>query len=171
MTEPVNGPEPVTDPVTEPVTGPDPGLVPDPDTPPNTVDALVQLSFLVQGALTRIAAEHDLSVIQIRLLGILRDRRPGMLELARHLDLDKSSMTGLVTRAEKRGLVTRERSPHDGRGILVALAPQGRALVDSCATEVERRIADLTEHLTATERDQLRDLATKVLATPPRPAP
>ncbi|MEV1022324.1 MarR family transcriptional regulator [Streptomyces sp. NPDC050264] len=138
-----------------------------PAQPLSTVDALVQLSFLVQGALTRIAAEHDLSVIQVRLLGILRDRRPGMLELARHLDLDKSSMTGLVTRAEKRGLVTRERSPHDGRGVLVALAPKGRALVDRCAAEAERRIADLTEPLTATERDRLRDLAAKVLVPGP----
>src|SRR3954462_10769404 len=72
-----------------------------------TVDVLVQLSFLVQGVLGRIAAEHDLSLTQVRLLGILRDRRPGMLELARHLGLDKSSMTGLVARAEKRGLVRR----------------------------------------------------------------
>ncbi|MEU3532291.1 MULTISPECIES: MarR family winged helix-turn-helix transcriptional regulator [Streptomyces] len=134
------------------------------DEPHNTVDALVQLSFLIQGELARVAADHDLSLIQVRLLGILRDRRPGMLELARHLDLDKSSMTGLVTRAEKRGLVKRERSPHDGRGILVALAPAGRALVDHCAGEAERRVAVLAESLTAREGDQLRDLAVKMLA-------
>ena len=134
------------------------------DEPHNTVDALVQLSFLIQGELARVAAAHDLSLIQVRLLGILRDRRPGMLELARHLDLDKSSMTGLVTRAEKRGLVKRERSPHDGRGILVALAPAGRALVDHCAGEAERRVAVLAESLTAREGDQLRDLAVKMLA-------
>ncbi|GHF33280.1 hypothetical protein FHX82_005262 [Amycolatopsis bartoniae] len=50
-----------------------------------------------------VAAEHELSVVQLRLLGVLRDRRPGMLELGAHLGLDKSSMTGLVSRAEKRG--------------------------------------------------------------------
>ncbi|NEB79482.1 MarR family transcriptional regulator [Streptomyces sp. SID14478] len=131
------------------------------------MDALVQLSFLVQGALSRIAAEHDLSVIQLRLLGILRDRRPAMLELAGHLGLDKSSMTGLVTRAEKRGLVTRERAPHDGRGVLVALAPEGRTLVERCGADVERRITGLAEHLTPAERDHLRTLAAKVLAASP----
>lgn len=134
------------------------------DEPSNLVDALVQLSFLIQRELAHIAAEHELSLIQVRLLGILRDRRPGMLDLARHLDLDKSSMTGLVTRAEKRGLVQRERSPHDGRGILVALAPEGRTLVDRCEAEAKRRVAELTASFTEKEGDHLRDLAVKVLA-------
>ncbi|MFJ6740663.1 MarR family winged helix-turn-helix transcriptional regulator [Streptomyces sp. NPDC091279] len=133
------------------------------DEPHTTVDALVQLSFLIQGELARIAADHDLSLIQVRLLGILRDRRPGMLELARHLDLDKSSMTGLVTRAEKRGLVRRERSPHDGRGILVTLTPAGTTLVNTCAQQVQARIAILATPLTTREGDQLRLLATKLL--------
>jgi len=45
------------------------------------VDALAQLSFLVQGALAEIAAQHDLSIIQTRLLGVLRDREPTMNEI------------------------------------------------------------------------------------------
>ncbi|MCX4575475.1 MarR family transcriptional regulator [Streptomyces sp. NBC_01571] len=133
------------------------------DEPQGTVDALVQLSFLVQGVLAGIAAEHDLSLIQARLLGILRDRRPGMLELARHLDLDKSSMTGLVTRAEKRGLVRREPSPHDGRAVLVALTPLGRELTDRCTAEMDERVAALTSSLTPTDHARIRALSAKVL--------
>ncbi|MFI6338068.1 MarR family winged helix-turn-helix transcriptional regulator [Streptomyces sp. NPDC050535] len=136
------------------------------DEPLDTMDALVQLSFLVQGVLTRVAAEHDLSLIQVRLLGILRDRRPGMLELARHLGLDKSSMTGLVTRAEKRGLVQRLPSPEDGRAVLVGLTEPGHRLTAECATEVERRITALTEPLTPAEHTQVRALATKLLRRP-----
>jgi DNA-binding MarR family transcriptional regulator len=128
-----------------------------------TVDALVQLSFLVQSALARIAAEHDLSLVQVRLLGILRDRRPAMRELADHLGLDKSSMTGLVARAEKRGLVRREPSPHDGRGVLVALTEEGRRLTERSTAEMRRHIAGLTAPLTAVERGLLRALAGKLL--------
>ncbi|WP_219471103.1 MarR family winged helix-turn-helix transcriptional regulator [Nonomuraea rhizosphaerae] len=136
--------------------------------PLNTVDALVQLSFLVQGALTRLASAHDLSLVQVRLLGILRDRRPGMLELARHLGLDKSSMTGLVARAEKRGLVQRLPSPHDGRGVLVSLTPAGRQLTDRCTAEMGQEIAALTAPLSPAEHAQIRALATKLLnASPP----
>src|SRR5689334_8310684 len=81
----------------------------------NLVDGLFQLSFSLHGTLARIAAEHDLSIIQVRLLGILRDHEPGVLELARHLKLEKSSLSGLVDRAEKRGLVERIPSADDRR--------------------------------------------------------
>jgi hypothetical protein len=71
------------------------------------VDALAQLTFAVQGALARIAAEYDVSVPAARLLGIVRDRQPTIGELATFLQLDKSSVTGLVDRAAERGLVVR----------------------------------------------------------------
>src|SRR5580700_11244647 len=93
------------------------------------VDALAQLSFIVQGALGRIAAEHDLSIVQTRLLGVLRDRSPGMNELARYLELDKSSITGLVDRAEQRGLVRRKASSSDRRAIDVTITPAGRRMI------------------------------------------
>src|SRR4051795_9293586 len=100
------------------------------------VDAVVQLSFAVQGVLGRVAAAHDLSITQLRLLAILRDRDPGMLELARHLGLSKSSVTGLIDRAERRGLVTRSATPADGRGVRVALGPHGRRLTEELEEQV-----------------------------------
>ena len=72
----------------------------------STVDGLAQLSFLTLGLLERRAGEHAISIIQTRLLGVLRDRTPTMNELATLLGLDKSSATGLVDRAERRGLVS-----------------------------------------------------------------
>ena len=71
------------------------------------VDALAQLTFTVQAAIGRVAATYDLSIVQARLLGILRDRQPTITELAGFLQLDKTSVTGLVDRAQERGLVRR----------------------------------------------------------------
>src|SRR5580658_2258388 len=97
------------------------------------VDGLAQLSFVIMGALERRAAEHDLSLAATRLLGVLRDREPTMNELARLLQLDKSSVTGLVDRAERRGLVTRVPSPTDRRSALVRLTGAGQAQVSATA--------------------------------------
>lgn len=127
------------------------------------VDGLVQLSFLVQGALGQVAAEHGLSIIQLRLLGVLRDRTPGMLELARHLGLDKSSMTGLVDRAERRGLVRRAADPHDGRAVQVSLTSEGQRLAGVCTADAGRRIEDLTSDLSDSRRSQLSLLASAVV--------
>jgi DNA-binding MarR family transcriptional regulator len=128
------------------------------------VDSLAQLSFVVQGALGRLAAEHGLSVIQLRLLGVLRDRTPGMQQLARHLGLDKSSMTGLVDRAERRGLVQRVPAPHDGRGVQVGLTPAGHELAAAMTAEAGERISALADSLTDAQRAQLSRLASALLA-------
>ena len=66
------------------------------------VDALVQTSFVTMAVLNRIGAENDLSLTQLRVLGILRERRPRMAALADRLGLKKSTMSGLIDRAEQR---------------------------------------------------------------------
>ncbi len=125
-------------------------------------DALVQLSFAVQAILGRVGADHDLSIIQARLLGILRDREPTMAALARYLSLDKSSITGLVDRAERRGLVQRTADPSDGRSVRVAVTDKGRALIELTGTDVDRQIALLTRNLSGPERHRLTALAGRI---------
>jgi MarR family transcriptional regulator, lower aerobic nicotinate degradation pathway regulator len=128
------------------------------------VDALAQLSFAVLGALGRIAAGYDLSIVQARLLGILRDRRPTITDLAAWLGLDKSSVTGLVDRAEARALVTRTASPHDGRSVLVAITAAGRKLITQATKSFEAEITSLVVELTPSQRTQLSSLASSVVA-------
>jgi MarR family transcriptional regulator, lower aerobic nicotinate degradation pathway regulator len=127
------------------------------------VDALAQLSFTVQAALAEHAAARDLSMIQARLLGVLRDREPTMQELARLLGLDKSSVTGLVDRAEKRGLVRRTPSPDDRRAVHVRLSASGRRLVTDVVGAFRADIAALTGGLSADEQQQLSALASRVV--------
>jgi DNA-binding MarR family transcriptional regulator len=127
------------------------------------VDAMAQISFLVQEALERRAGERGFSLVQTRLLGVLRDRRPTINELAILLGLDKSSVSGLVDRAERRGLVRRTPSAVDRRSVLVELTEDGRALVGEVAAQFEADIAAMLEPLTPTERAALTSLVSHVL--------
>ena len=129
----------------------------------STVDALAQLSFLIQGTLERRASEHDLSMIQIRLLGVLRDRTPTMNELAKLLELDKSSITGLVDRAERRGLVRRIPSKTDGRAVQVSLTDAGRSRVAEVAASFEVDVAAILASLASSERKALSAMVSRVL--------
>jgi MarR family transcriptional regulator, lower aerobic nicotinate degradation pathway regulator len=126
-------------------------------------DGLAQLSFLVQGMLERRARELDLSITQIRLLGVLRDRTPTMNELAGLLGLDKSSVTGLVDRAERRGLVARAPSATDRRAVLVRLTDRGRSLASDGAARFASDASLLLEHLPAPDRDVLSALISRLL--------
>jgi DNA-binding MarR family transcriptional regulator len=113
--------------------------------PDARADQLVETSFAVIAVVTRVGAEHDLSLTAVRMLGILRDRVLTMAELADYLGLERSTVTGLVDRAVRRGLVVRETHASDGRSTYVRLTPEGHEQVDSAAAEVARRIAPMIE--------------------------
>src|SRR3984957_17296751 len=127
------------------------------------VDGLAQLSFLVMGMLERRAAELDLSIAATRLLGVLRDREPTMNELARLLDLDKSSVTGLVDRAERRGLVARVPSAADRRSVHVKLTADGRSLVSAAAGRFAADVSAVLGLLPPRDRAALRRIVSRLL--------
>jgi DNA-binding MarR family transcriptional regulator len=126
-------------------------------------DSLVQLSFLIQEVLGSVVGAYGLSIVQARLLGVLRGREPGMAQLARVLNLDKSSTTGLVSRAERRGLLRRMPVPSDGRAVHVVLTEAGRDLAQTVAAEVERQLTEATAGLTQENRRRLSLLASRIV--------
>jgi MarR family transcriptional regulator, lower aerobic nicotinate degradation pathway regulator len=124
-------------------------------------DALVQISFALMAALTEVAAEHDLSLTQLRMLGILRDREPTMADLATFTGLERSTISGLIDRAAQRGLVVRIADPRDGRSVRVSLTKQARGLVPEVTTAIGDRIKPLTSRLSGSEQKRLTALLTK----------
>ncbi|MFF2124048.1 MarR family winged helix-turn-helix transcriptional regulator [Streptomyces olivochromogenes] len=132
---------------------------------PVDVDALAQLSFLVHSALDEIAGQQDLSIIQARLLGVLRDREPTMNQLGRLLGLDKSSISGLVDRAQRRGLVTRTVSANDRRVFLVSITDAGRQLIEQLAAQFAEQIELSVAPLPDADRQRLSQLAAQVVAS------
>ena len=127
------------------------------------VEALGAVAFAVMAALTKVAAEHDLSLTQLRMIGILRDRQLTITELAAALGLDRSSVSGLVDRTEARGLVTRQPNPNDARSVHVSLSPQGAEAFDVGTTETGGLLSALTDALTPTEAEQLTALLDRMI--------
>ncbi|MCU1405450.1 MAG: transcriptional regulator, MarR family [Glaciihabitans sp.] len=131
------------------------------------VDALAQTAFTTMGALTKIASDNDLSLTQLRVLAILRDRRLRMSDLVGYLGLEKSTLTGLIARAEARGLVTRLANPKDKRVIDVVLTPEGHVLAEQLARDLASHLNPLVSSLDGGEQKTLCVLLTKSL----QPAP
>lgn len=126
-------------------------------------DSLVQVSFAVIAVLSRVAAEQDLSLTQLRVLGILRDRQPTMADLASYLGLERSTVSGLIDRAVQRGLVQKDADPTDGRSVRVSLTEPARRLESRMIAEMGELMAPLTDRLNTSERKRLTDLLAKVL--------
>lgn len=128
------------------------------------VPALVRSAFLVNAVYAESAREHGLTAQQGQLLCVLMPQSYGMGELGTMLGLAKSSITGLVDRTERNGLVQREPDPHDTRAVRVALTPRGRGLASRFYDETCRRIALLPEPLDATEHDALAGMLGRIVA-------
>jgi DNA-binding MarR family transcriptional regulator len=133
------------------------------------VEAILHLAFQVQALVGAAASQHDLSHVQARLLGVLRDQRPTMTELAGLMNLEKSSLTGLIDRAENGGLVERVRQDADQRCIRVQLTPDGDRRTTELYEHITERIAELFRYLTSSERHALLCLTRGVVNRPPSP--
>ncbi|MCB5188505.1 MarR family transcriptional regulator [Methylobacillus caricis] len=126
-------------------------------------DALVTTAFVTMAVINKIGAENDLSLSLIRVLGILWDRRPRMAELAGYLGLEKQTMSGLIARAEKRGLVARAPNEEDGRATDVFLTSDGAKLVKRLRVQGQQALAPIIEQLSAPDQQLLQELLQRML--------
>jgi DNA-binding MarR family transcriptional regulator len=127
------------------------------------VDALAQAAFATMAVLNKVGADNDLSLTQLRVLAILRDRRLKMTALAGYLGLEKSTMTGLVDRAEKRGLLQRAPNASDGRAVDVFVSPDGAELAGRLYTHITRSLSPMTSKLAPGEQRLLQTLLEQML--------
>jgi DNA-binding MarR family transcriptional regulator len=58
--------------------------------------------------------------------------------LVEQTGIDRSTLAELINRMEKRGLVVRERAPHDARANVVSLGEEGRQSLKTCQDKAEQ---------------------------------
>lgn len=113
-----------------------------------------------------LADEHQLQLPWFDVLAALQDGggKLRMHELAEHVMTNKSSLSRQLARMEDEGLVRRDRSDEDGRGVVVALTPGGRVIWRKAAPTY-RRVAQqaFCAHLTDTDVVALTRITSKVL--------
>ncbi|WP_049570454.1 MarR family winged helix-turn-helix transcriptional regulator [Streptomyces sp. SBT349] len=119
-------------------------------------DAHARISEELGAALS---ASCGLAVNEFEVLVRLGDAPPPGLrvkELAPAVRLTQPSLSRLVARLAGQGLVTRAGAPDDGRGVLVTLAPAGRAALDRAVPVQVRVVRELLlDRLTPEEQDLL----------------
>ncbi len=102
--------------------------------------------------------------VQGLVLNVLHDHdRITSADLARRVMLDSATVTGIVDRLERSGVVAREKHPDDRRALLICLTPTGRELASqlyACMQEANR--AFLADRLSAAERLLLKNLLRRV---------
>ncbi|MEV4073899.1 MarR family winged helix-turn-helix transcriptional regulator [Nonomuraea fuscirosea] len=132
--------------------------------PIGPVSALVRATFLVNAVYAASAREYGLTSQQGQLLCVLMAQPYGMSELGAVLGLAKSSLTGLVDRSERNGLVQRRPDPQDSRAVRVALTRRGAKVAGGFHAETCRRVEELISEFGPAEHDTLAVLLGRVVA-------
>ncbi|MBD7919333.1 winged helix-turn-helix transcriptional regulator [Cellulomonas sp. Sa3CUA2] len=105
-----------------------------------------------------------LTNVQFGVLNVLRTRgEASQRDLCDDLDLDRSTIAGLVARLEARELVARVRAEADRRRNVVRLTDEGLAVLAELVPAAARVDDVLTSALTRQERETLQALLTKIL--------
>lgn len=109
--------------------------------------------------------EHGLSDQQWRVLRVLGEH--GTVEtgrVAREAYILSPSLTGVLARMERDGLIRRERDPDDQRRTVVEATAKGRKMVDRLSTTIEMHYQWLEQSLGKPKLTQLYELLDQLIA-------
>jgi DNA-binding MarR family transcriptional regulator len=107
---------------------------------------------------------HGLSFSELRLLSVLAPAEDGTrpTELAAQMEVTASGVTRAVLPLEKRGILVRERDPHDARASRVALTPAGRAQLEEATVIAIDQASRLLRRLSLGQVRQLERLLSEI---------
>ncbi|MFF0312822.1 MarR family winged helix-turn-helix transcriptional regulator [Streptosporangium sp. NPDC004379] len=119
------------------------------------VETLIGLFQEVDGLFGAASRRLGLTPQQAQLLCFARHRRPSSGELAALLHCDKTNITGLVDRLQRRGLLTRRPDPDDRRVTHIHLTAEGEALSGEFQQVIETTLTAGFTSWSGAERDDL----------------
>ncbi|MEG0377860.1 MAG: MarR family transcriptional regulator [Eubacterium sp.] len=94
-----------------------------------------------------------------------------MTEIADYLNIPLNTVTGIVSRLEKKEMVKRERSASDKRVVTIALTNKGTADIKEAMGQLNSYFTDLMAQLTDEEKRALSSVSLKLLSIlKPKPA-
>ena len=105
----------------------------------HAVTSLMRVHQLVLARLDAILKPHGLTFPRYEALVLLTFSSAGALPLGKmgeRLQVHPTSITSIIDRLERAGLVERQRHPQDGRAVLAAITGTGRTLVEVATADL-----------------------------------
>ncbi|MDR5752446.1 MULTISPECIES: MarR family transcriptional regulator [unclassified Caballeronia] len=121
-------------------------------------------NIYTKGSSSAYESRFGLTMNEWRCMALLHGKRGmSMNRLAEHAQFDRGLASRTVRGLEERGLLAREADVNDGRGVVITLTAQGKALVSQVFPIAEERNARLLSCLTRAEREILPGILEKLM--------
>lgn len=98
------------------------------------------------------------------LLFVYRQKQVNMSEIAEYMNIPLNTVTGVVSRLEKKQLVLRERSEEDKRVVTISLTEDGKGFMEHEVMELGRYFSRVMEAFSEEEKKVLFGMADKIFA-------
>jgi DNA-binding MarR family transcriptional regulator len=113
-----------------------------------TIEQIVEVTRLLGKRLGRLASEAGFSTTEgLALWKIQRTGGCKAVDVATHLGLSPSTLTGMLDRLEAAGWITRETDPDDRRATLMRATPKLKEFLKSAKRSLTRTLAKTFEAL------------------------
>jgi DNA-binding MarR family transcriptional regulator len=100
--------------------------------------------------------KYSITAAQLNCLLALHENGPlPPSQIAKHMMVNSSTVTGVIDRLEQKGLVVRKRNSSDRRIINVELTPDGQNMAQSAPPPIQQRVVDGLQKLSSEELDQI----------------
>lgn len=100
--------------------------------------------------------KYNVSAAQINcLLALYKNGSLPPSQIAKHMMVNSSTVTGIIDRLEQKGLVERSRISADRRVITIELTEAGRTLAKNAPPPIQRKLIDGIRRLPANETEQI----------------
>lgn len=113
----------------------------------------------------KIQKEQGVSIPQLMCLDFLGSKdnfRSTQIEIARYLNLNASTMSGIVKRLEGKGFVARLPNPEDKRTVFISLTANGAKLLEASPQLLHKRLSKKLEKLPPEQIEKINN-ALKIL--------
>jgi DNA-binding MarR family transcriptional regulator len=112
---------------------------------------------------TTIMSDLDLTSVQFAALVKLGDMKAvTQTELGRLIGMDKATVSGMVSRLQKRGLLQFRPDPLDRRSRIIALTADGESLLAQALRRIDQVGEDTLAPISVAERMALREMLRKL---------
>ena len=100
--------------------------------------------------------KHSITAAQLNCLLALYENGPLPLsQIAKHMMVKSSTVTGVIDRLEQKALVKRQRNSPDRRIINIQLTANGKKMAEVAPPPIQERVIDGLQRLSSKELDQI----------------
>ncbi len=126
---------------------------------------LIKASRFLKGALDRRLQEYDVTATQFSVLNQISYKNGNITsaEVADCLESDRPTISGVINRLEKSGLVEKVDNPDDKRSVYLKLNQQTLELVDEIRDVSDQVNRDIFEILTESEASNMKEYLLKLM--------